>query len=377
MNTVEGKRILIIGSDGYIGWPLSCYLESRGANVYRMDNLIKRQHERLLGVRPILPCNLEDRMVPYAQVSATNYDSLLNILNVWEIDVVVHLGEMPSAPLSQIDHSWAKWTQENNVLGTLALIWAAIGADKMPHIVKLGTMGEYGTPNIPIEEGWLDVKHKGYSDRLLFPKKPGSFYHCSKVHDSTNLEFACRVYGLRVTDLNQGVVWGTSTPQCPFDSPQRTSFHYDEIFGTVINRFAAQAAAGVPLTIYGSGLQKRGFIHLLDSLRCIEIACSNSPEEGEFRVFNQLTELLSIGQIAQTFHEATGAKYELIEDPRVEDQKHLYLVNFEGLRILGMRDPHLFTQGDAQNIVGRLCELVNMDEHREAIAAAPKVKWRK
>ncbi len=370
-------KILIIGSDGYIGWPLGFHLEAAGHDVYRMDNLIKRQHEKLLGVRPLLPVNLVDREVPYSQASATNCDYLLKMFDVWEIDVVVHLGEMPSAPLSQIDFSWAKWTQENNILGTLALIWAAIGADKTPHIVKLGTMGEYGTPNIPIEEGWLNVCHKGYNDRVLFPKKPGSFYHASKVADSTNLEFACRAYGLRVTDLNQGVVWGTSTPQCPFDSPRRTSFHYDEVFGTVINRFTAQAAAGVPMTVYGSGLQTRGFIHLVDSLRCIQIACENPPAEGEFRVFNQLTELLSVGQIAEVIHSATGALYEKIEDPRVEDQRHLYKVAYEGLQLLGLDRPQLFGEGHAQNIVAKLVQLADLKSHHAALAAPPKVTWRK
>lgn len=370
-------KIMILGSDGYIGWPLSRYLEDRGHDVYRVDNLCKRQHERLLGVKPLLPAELADRAVPYAQVSASNYEWLVTMLGTWEVDVVVHLGQMPSAPLSMVDHGWASMTQKENVLGTLALAWAVATAEKRPHIVKLGTMGEYGTPNIPIEEGWLDVTHRGHTDRVLFPKKPGSFYHCSKVHDSTNLEFACRAWGLRVTDLNQGVVWGTSTPQCPLDSPQRTSFHYDEIFGTVINRFAAQAAADLPMTIYGSGLQKRGFIHLMDSLRCIELACLNPPEEGEFRVFNQLTQLLSVGQIAQIFADATGARHEKLEDPRVEDQRHLYEVAYSGLPELGLRDVQLFNTHHAQNIVGKLCQLADIDAHREAIAREPWVKWRR
>lgn len=207
-------RVLVIGADGYIGWPLCRYLEARGYTVFSMDSYIKRTQERRLGITPLLP--LSDRLQcgTWEETTLDEF-ALYEIVDKAEPDAVVHLGEQPSAPLSMLSRGWAYATQENNVLGTLNLIFAAAHAAKRPHIIKLGTMGEYGTPNIPIEEGWLDLTHKGHTDRVLFPKKPGSWYHASKVHDSANLEYACRVWGLQVTDLNQGVVWGLETDECP------------------------------------------------------------------------------------------------------------------------------------------------------------------
>src|SRR5207302_9459050 len=185
-------------------------------------------------------------------------------------------------------------TQRNNVLGTLNVLHALTKYVPEAQLVKLGTMGEYGTPNIDIEEGWLDVELNGRSDRLPFPKMPGSFYHLSKVHDSHNIHFACRVWGLAATDLNQGVVYGIATDETELHPELRTSFHYDAVFGTALNRFCAQAVAGVPLTVYGAGGQKRGFLNIRDTLECVRLAAENPAERGEVRVFNQFTEVFSV-----------------------------------------------------------------------------------
>ena len=209
-------------------------------------------------------------------------------------DAIVHFAEQRAAPYSMVDRKHAVYTQVNNVVGNLNVLYAIAEINPDIHLVKLGTMGEYGTPNIDIEEGWLDVEHKGRRDRVLFPKRPGSFYHLSKVHDSHNIEFACRIWGIRATDLNQGVVYGQQTPETALDDRLATRFDYDAVFGTVLNRFVIQSVLGQPLTIYGNGTQTRGIIEIRDTVRCIQLACENPADKGEFRVFNQITEFMSL-----------------------------------------------------------------------------------
>ena len=370
------KRVLILGSMGYIGWPLGFYLEDMGYEVCRLDSMIKNWWKEELGIEALGDASRgpPDHFLDVAD------KKLYELFEDFQPDAIVHLAEQPSAPLSMLSHRWSMTTMRNNILGTQTLLFAASHlasrTGKVPHIVKLGTMGEYGTPNIPIEEGWLDVHHKGHTDRMLFPKKPGSFYHASKVADSTNLEFACRAWGLRVTDLNQGVVWGMETPLASwFDPEKRTMFHYDEIFGTVINRFISQAACGFPLTIYGSGLQTRGFIHLEDSLRCIELAIDNPADEGEFRVFNQLSELLSVGQIARMVSSVADVNTAHVPNPRVEDARHLYDVAHSGLKSLGFTDPVLFTNEAIENMLDLVSGTNGIEEHRTAIGRLPMIKW--
>src|SRR5206468_4652351 len=214
-------------------------------------------------------------------------------------DTIIHYGEQPSAPWSMQSVDHCVITQQFNVVGTLKLLWAM--RDHVPdaHLVKLGTMGEYGTPNIDIEEGFIEIEHNGRKDRLPFPKQPGSFYHLSKVHDSHNIHFVCRIWGLRATDLNQGVVYGSGTPETDMHTELRTRFDYDDIWGTVLNRFCSQAAVGYPLTVYGQGGQTRGLLDIRDTVRCVELACLNAPERGEFRVFNQFTEQFSVRELAE------------------------------------------------------------------------------
>src|SRR5206468_1145816 len=253
----------------------------------------------------------------------TNYAALAEAVAATDPDAVVHFAEQRAAPYSMIDREHAVFTQTNNVVGTLNLLFALKDLRPDCHLVKLGTMGEYGTPNIDIEEGFIEIQHKGRRDVLPFPKQPGSFYHLSKVHDSNNMMFACRIWGLRATDLNQGVVYGTMTDEVALDEALINRFDYDEVFGTVLNRFCVQAAVGHPLTVYGKGGQTRGFLDIRDTVKCVELACLNPAAPGECRVFNQFTEQFSVLQLAhmvQAAGKAFGLNVEIKElaDPRVE-----------------------------------------------------------
>jgi UDP-sulfoquinovose synthase len=289
-------------------------------------------------------------------------------------DAVVHFAEQRSAPYSMIDRKHAVYTQQNNVVGTLNLLFAIAETDPDIHLVKLGTMGEYGTPNIDIEEGWLEVEHNGRRDRMLYPKKPGSFYHLSKVHDSHNMEFACRIWGLRATDLNQGIVYGQQTDQTARDERLATRFDYDAIFGTVLNRFVIQAVIGHPLTVYGEGGQTRGLIDIRDTAECIRLAVENPAERGEFRVFNQMTEAMSVGEIAKTIANLAPrpVEVEYLVNPRVEEVSHYYNVVHTGLLSLGLT-PHLLSD----TLIQSLFQIAEKNADRVDLAAMrPSVQWR-
>src|SRR5256714_8630580 len=286
-------RILVLGGDGYLGWPTALHLSASGHDVGIVDNFVRRQYDHELGVESLVPIEpLAVRLRVWRDVSGRDIESFVGDLTDAEFthrtlagfrpDAIVHFAEQRSAPYSMIDRQHAVYTQQNNIVGTLNLLYAIAEINPDIHLVKLGTMGVYGTPNIDIEEGWLDLEHNGRLDRVLFPKRPGSFYHLSKVHDSYNLEFACRIWDLRATDLNQGVVYGQATPQTEMDERLATRFDYDPVFGTVLNRFAIQAVIGHPLTVYGPGNQTRGIIDIRDTVRCIELACENPANRGEF-----------------------------------------------------------------------------------------------
>jgi UDP-sulfoquinovose synthase len=292
----------------------------------------------------------------------------------FEPDAIVHFGEQRSAPYSMIDQRHAVYTQTNNVVGTLNVLYAIASRNRDVHLVKLGTMGEYGTPNIDIEEGWLTLTHKGRTDRVLYPKWPGSFYHLSKVHDSHNIEFACRIWGLRATDLNQGVVYGQETAETARHPWLATRLDYDHVFGTVVNRMVIQAVLGHPLTVYGTGGQIRGFINLVDTVECIRLSCEHPAEPGEFRVFNQITEWMSVEEIAQTVAKASPdeVKIEHLENPRVELEEHYYKVTHTGLPSLGLV-PHLLSDTLIESLFGITKRYV----HRVRLEAMrPTVNWR-
>ena len=282
-------------------------------------------------------------------------------LRDFDPDAVVHFAEQRAAPYSMIDRAHAVYTQHNNVIGTLNLLYAIAETNPDIHLVKLGTMGEYGTPNIDIEEGWLDIEHNGRKERVLFPKRPGSFYHLSKVHDSHNIEFACRNWGLRSTDLNQGVVYGQQTSQTASDPRLSTRFDYDSVFGTVLNRFVIQAVLGEPLTVYGTGRQTRGLIDIRDTVECIRLAVENPADRGEFRVFNQMTESMSIRDIADVVARQFPAPVliEHMDNPRSEAAERYYNVTHTALVELGLQ-PHLLSNTLIESMFG----IVEADKHR-------------
>ena len=276
-------RILILGGDGYLGWPTALHFSARGHEVAVIDNFARRAWHLERGTDSLTPVlSLADRLDAWREISGREIvahigdvrdaEFLNRVVADFLPEAVVHYGEQPSAPYSMISRRHAVETQTNNIVGTLNLLFALREHVPACHLVKLGTMGEYGTPNIDIEEGYLEIEHKGRRDVLPFPKLPGSFYHLSKVHDSHNIHFACRVWGLRATDLNQGVVYGVETEETALDERLVTRFDYDEIFGTALNRFCVQAVIGHPLTVYGSGTQTRGFLNIRDTLQCVDLA---------------------------------------------------------------------------------------------------------
>ncbi|MHB1891850.1 MAG: NAD-dependent epimerase/dehydratase family protein, partial [Acidimicrobiales bacterium] len=303
-------RVLVLGGDGYLGWPTALYLSRRGHDVGVVDNFARRQYDLEMGVDSLVPIrSLQQRVRRWKDVSGLEVVPFVGdlvdasfveqTLASFEPEAIVHFGEQRSAPYSMIDRAHAVYTQINNVTGTLNLLYAIAEQDPSIHLVKLGTMGEYGTPNIDIEEGFIEITYKGRTDVLPYPKQPGSFYHLSKVHDSHNIMFACRIWGIRATDLNQGIVYGQQTEETSLHPDLATRFDYDGVFGTVLNRFCVQAVAGHPLTVYGSGGQTRGMLDIRDTLACVELAVTNPADKGEYRVFNQFTESFSINQLAE------------------------------------------------------------------------------
>ncbi len=382
-------RILIIGGDGYLGWPTAMHFAQRGHEVAVLDNMVKRRWESELGVAPLWPIaslteraqalrETTDREVEVFVGDVADKSVIRGVLSRFMPDAIVHYGEQPSAPFSMIDVEHAILSQQNNVLGTLQLAFAMHDIVPDAHLIKLGTMGEYGTPNIDIEEGYIEIEHNGRRDRLPFPKSPGSFYHLSKVHDSHNLMFAAKLWNMRITDLNQGVVYGTTTDETAIDPRLATSFHYDEYFGTVINRFVAQAVAGMPLTVYGKGGQKRGYLNIRDTLQCVEIAAMTPASPGEFRVFNQFTEQFTIDELADLVLEAAArqgirAEKKSIQNPRMELENHHYNARNSGLMGLGLQ-PHRLT---VDVLAGMIAWAAEHTERIDRNVIIPTVQWRK
>jgi UDP-sulfoquinovose synthase len=381
-------KIAVLGGDGYCGWATAMYLSQRGHSVAIIDNFVRRQWDYELGVETLTPIrSLSDRLKVWQALTGktielfvgdiTDYDVLASAIKEFEPQAVVHFAEQRSAPYSMIDRKHAVFTQVNNVVGTLNLLFALREVQPECHLIKLGTMGEYGTPNIDIEEGYIAIEHNGRKDVLPFPKQPGSFYHLSKVHDSHNIMFACKIWGLRATDLNQGIVYGTMTDEAAMDDALINRFDYDEIFGTVLNRFCVQAAIGQPLTVYGKGGQTRGFLDIRDTVRCIEIACLSPAAAGECRVFNQFTEQFSVLELAHMVESAAaklGIAVEIdhLPDPRIEAEEHYYNAKHSKLMDLGLQ-PHLLSES-------LLDSLLNIAlKYRDRIDSTlmlPQVNWR-
>src|SRR5271168_316367 len=381
-------KVAVLGGDGYCGWATALYLSKKGHSVTIADNYARRQWDLELGVQTLTPIRpLPDRLKVWQKLTGstidlfvgdvTEYDFLSSVIKDFEPEAVVHFAEQRAAPYSMIDRKHAVFTQVNNVVGTLNLLFALREFRPDCHLIKLGTMGEYGTPNIDIEEGYITIEHNGRKDVLPFPKQPGSFYHLSKVHDSHNMMFACKIWGLRATDLNQGVVYGTTTDETAMDEALVNRFDYDEVFGTVLNRFCVQAAIGQPLTVYGKGGQTRGFLDIRDTVRCVELACLNPAAKGEFRVFNQFTEQFSVLDLAHMVQIA-GKKLGLtvtvdhLADPRVEAEEHYYNAKHSKLIDLGLK-PHLLSDSLLDSLISIA---LRYRDRIDPALFAPQVNWR-
>jgi UDP-sulfoquinovose synthase len=377
-------RILVLGGDGYLGWPTALHLSALGHDVAVSDNFARRGYDAEMGVESLIPiCTLEERLAVWAEISGKPMKSYIGdlcdadfvheMVRDFHPEAIVHFGEQRAAPYSMISQAHAVYTHTNNVVGNLNVMYAIADIDRDIHLVKLGTMGEYGQPNIDIEEGWIEIEHKGRKDRMIYPKKPGSFYHCTKVHDSTNIEFGCRIWGLRATDLNQGVVYGADTEQTKLDDRLATRFDYDGVFGTVLNRFVIQAVLGHPLTVYGNGSQTRGYININDTVECIRLACENPADRGDFRVFNQMTETFSLNQLAGTIKDDFPGEVRIdhTENPRVEIYDHYYNVVHTALEGLGLK-PTLLSEA----LIDHMFDVVERHRDRVDVAAVrATVKW--
>lgn len=379
-----------MGMDGYLGWTLAMHLSSRGHEVSGVDNFSRRRNVREIGswsATPIKP--MEQRLKIYKSTTSkdikfyegdlTHYDFTELVIKNEKPDTIVHLGEIPSAPYSMIDVKHCNYTMMNNIIGTNNILFAMQKYAPECHLLKLGTMGEYGTPNIDIPEGFFEIEYRGRKDRLPFPKQAGSWYHQTKVHDTHNIMFACKIWGLRGTDIMQGVVHGIVTDDIVKDS-LLTRFDFDECWGTALNRFCAQAIIGHELTPYGKGGQTRGYIALRDSMQCLTIATENPPDRGEYRVFNQFDETYCVNDLAEHVVKAAGelgidAKIWNIDNPRLEAEEHYYNPDHDSLKRLGFKPTHTLDQ-ELKITISKLME------HKKRIEAKknfimPTIYWTK
>jgi UDP-sulfoquinovose synthase len=381
-------RVMILGGDGYLGWPTAMAFRRAGHEVCVVDNYLRRKiaaetDSEALMPNPKLPeraaifRQMTNEAIVVAEGDCCDFAFLSEQLEKFGPEAVIHYAEQPSAPYSMIGYGEAQLTLSNNLMTTLNVIWAVLKHAPDCHIIKLGTMGEYGTPNIGIEEGWIEIEHKGRRDKFLFPRQAGSLYHTTKVLDTDLLWFYVRTHGLKVTDLMQGPVYGLSTDEADLDPRLMPNFHYDDIFGTVVNRFLVQAAAGVPLTVYGKGGQTRGYLNIRDTIQCVALAAANSPKQGELRIFNQFTETFSVNQLADRVERVAGkmgldVKTQHIDNPRKELEEHYYKPAHHGLLELGLQ-PHAMTD----DVVAQMLEQVLV--HRDRIVIdriLPRVRWR-
>ena len=352
-------RVLILGGDGYLGWPTALSLSQRGHDVHIIDNYSRRKLSEVLNLQPLVPqLDLNARIELWENVSGnkiscglgdvTNYEFLLEQVSNFQPDSIIHYAEQPSAPYSMLGYHEARYTLTNNLISTLNLVYVVKEVDLAIHIVKLGTMGEYGTPDIDIEEGFIDIEHKGRKDRFLFPRQAGSLYHTTKIQDTDLLYFYARVWGLCVTDLMQGPVYGMFTKEMFGENGLETFFSYDEIFGTVLNRFFVQAVIDMPLMVYGNGGQTRGFLNIKDTMQCIELALLNPPNPGKLSIYNQFTEIFSVKELASIVQRTAidfglKARIEHVPNPRIESEQHYYNPDNSSFKKLGLV-PHLLDE---------------------------------
>ncbi len=382
-------RILVLGGDGYLGWPTAMYFSQRDHEVAVVDNFTRRLMHAERGTDSLTPiASLHARVAAWEEVTGRKIQMYIGDIKDWffiskvirefQPETIVHYGEIPSAPYSMIDVHHAVRVHENNVNGTLNVLWAMHEFVPEAHLIKLGTMGEYGTPNIDIPEGYFEVEYRGRKDVLPFPKQPGSFYHLTKVHDSNNIMFACKIWNLRATDLNQGVVYGIETPEANLDDRLLTRFDYDESFGTALNRFCVQAVAGIPLTVFGKGHQTRGYLNILDTLQCVELTALHPPEPGRMRVFNQWVERFSALELARAVKraaESVGLQVRIghYRNPRVEAEEHYYNPDHNELYDLGLK-PHLLDDTLVESVIRRVMQYKDRIIKQSIV---PRIYWQK
>ncbi len=382
-------KVMIMGVDGYLGWPLAMHLSQRGHIVSGVDNLSRRRNVTEIGSNSATPIKTMDRRleswkkftgeeIKFYRGDLTKPGFADGIIGEEKPDCIVHLGEIPSAPYSMIDEDHCNYTQTNNVVGTNNIMFAVKRHVPKCHLLKLGTMGEYGTPNVDIPEGFFEIEYRGRRDTLPFPRQPGSWYHLSKVHDTHNIMFACKIWGLRSTDIMQGVVHGVITDEMVNDD-LLTRFDFDEVWGTALNRFCAQAIIGHELTPYGKGGQTRGFIALRDSIGCMTLAAENPPAEGEYRVLNQFDETYSVNELAEHVVKVGGefgidVKIRSIENPRMEREEHYYKPDREKLLKLGFR-PQQDLDAELRLTLPKLMRYRRRIEARKK-HIMPTIKWK-
>lgn len=380
-------KVLVLGGDGYLGWPTAMHFAAQGHEVMVVDNYLRRFMAKETDSDALIEGpNMHIKASKFLEIFGSEIavrvgdisDKVFldSVVRESMPDTIVHFAEQPSAPYSMKGYAQAKMTLDNNLSGTFTLIWSVLEHCPEAHIIKLGTMGEYGTPNIDIEEGWLDVEHNGRSHKFLYPRQASSLYHTTKVLDTDLLWFYVRLYGLRVTDLMQGPVYGLFTEQSKRDDSLLPNFHYDDIFGTVVNRFICQAVAGIPLTVFGKGGQTRGYLNLVDTLQCIEVAAENPSDSGEMRIFNQFTEQFTVNELAARVVDAGAAlglavQVETVPNPRVEQEEHYYNAKHSGLEELGMV-PTLLSSDVLVEIMNKV---LNYRENISAKKAMPRVRW--
>ncbi len=382
-------RVFIAGIDGYLGWPLSQYLTKRGHIAGGVDLFLRREWVDEMGSHSATPIrDMDERLKAFKdnfrkelwfkKGDFRDYNFVLECLRDFKPDAIVHLGEMPSAPYSMIDVNHCTFTQTNNLIGTLNILHAMKETCHDAHLVKLGTMGEYGTPNIDIPEGFFTIEYRGRTDTLPFPRQAGSWYHWTKVHDSNNIMFACKIWGIHSTDIMQGVVFGTRIDEMGADERLLTRFDFDQCFGTAVNRYCAEAVIGHPLTPFGKGHQRRGFLPLRDSMQCLAVSIENPPKKGEYRVFNQFEEVYNVTELAQKVQKVgneLGLKVEIrnLENPRKEMEEHYYNPDHKHLLDLGYKPTHDVEQ-ELKIILNDLMKYKErILEKKEALI--PDIRW--
>jgi len=382
-------RVFVAGIDGYLGWPLTLHLTKRGHDVAGADLFLRRRWVEEMGSQSATPiCSMKERQeafrehfgrqLPFYEGDLREYTFVERILREFRPDAIVHLGECPSAPYSMIDVNHATFVQTNNITTTFNVLFAMRDISPDAHLIKLGTMGEYGTPDTDIPEGFFEVEFRGRRDRFPFPRQAGSWYHWSKVHGSNNVMFASKIWNLRATDIMQGVVFGTRVDEMGEDERLLTRFDFDQAFGTVVNRYCAQAAIGHPLTPFGRGHQKRGFLPLRDSVQCLALAVEHPPEKADYRVLNQFDEVYDITDLALKVQRVAGhlgLKVSLsnLENPRKESEEHYYKPDHQHLFDLGYVPSH-----DVETEIGLMIK--DLMKYRNRIETKknvliPDVRW--